>query len=74
MGIQSNIEASTVVFTPWMRRVADTGRRSRRIFGHHHRGVDPDRGEQHSYPARDAELIRQTLGPSGAFEDAGFCT
>src|SRR3984893_8930473 len=31
-------------------------RRPRRIFGHHRRGVDPDRAEQHSYPARRARV------------------
>ena len=72
MGLQSNIGAS--VFRSSMRRVADTGGRSRWIFGHHHRRVDPDCGSGILSLLNIPELVRQTRGPSGALEDADFCT
>ncbi len=71
MGLQSNIGAS--VFRPSMRRVADAGGRSRWIFGHHYRRVDPDRGGGILNLLNIPELVRQTRGPSGAFENADFC-
>jgi|HubBroStandDraft_6_1064221.scaffolds.fasta_scaffold150163_3 ABC-type glucose/galactose transport system permease subunit len=78
MGIKSTIEASTAVFRPSMKRVADIGGTS--IFG--------GRGRYSGtvivpliltvlnsiLTLLDApESVRQIRGPSGAFEDGDFC-
>ena len=73
LGISSNIEASTAVFRHSMRRVADIGD-CRGGYSGTIVGASMLTVANHILaPFGMPESIRQTRGPSGAFEDADFC-
>jgi hypothetical protein len=73
LGISSNIEALTAVFRPSIRRVGGTGECR---GGYSGTIID---GSMLTVAHHDLALfglpesIRQTRGPSGAFEHADFC-
>ena len=79
MGIKSIIDASTAIFRPSMKRVADIG--GTWIFGGCGRYSGTVIGPliltvlNSIVTLLDApESVRQTRGASGAFEDRDFCT
>jgi hypothetical protein len=79
MGIKSIIDASTAIFRPSMKRVADIG--GTWIFGGRGRYSGTVIGpliltvlNSILTPLDAPESVRQIRGPSGAFEDRDFCT
>jgi hypothetical protein len=73
LGISSNIEASTAVFRPSIRRVADIGECR---GGYSGSIIDASMltVANHILALLGLpESVRQTRGPSGAFEDTDFC-
>jgi hypothetical protein len=74
LGISSNIETSTAVFGFSIRRVADIGECRGGYWGII---IDASMLTVAKYVLallRMPGSVRQTRGPSGAFEDADFCT
>ena len=73
LGISSDIEASTAVFRPSIRRVADIGECRGGYPGTIIGGSVLSVANYILALLGMPESVRQTHGPSGAFESADFC-